>query len=160
MARQLKHWHTQHVHNITRSKCKHWVGHPTHAESSHYNACPDHTLKCFYDGVDLSFTNIQLWLHSQVTDYTMESRLPCGCWSNSWQNSTAYVIYTSYINIFQRRKVVCCLFGWNSLHKWLAHIHCKPFKKNTQIVTGDPCVLFHWQHEAQEGMREQNYSRH
>lgn len=43
----------------TRPKCKHRVNHPTHAECSHYNACPDNTLNCFYDGVDLSITKIQ-----------------------------------------------------------------------------------------------------
>lgn len=92
----------QHVHNTTLPECKHWVGHPTHAECSHYNACPDHTSNCFYGGADLSSANIQLRLHSQVTDYTMESRLPCGSWGDSGQNSTAYVVYTWYINIFQR----------------------------------------------------------
>lgn len=42
----------------------------THALTTHQN--------CFYGGADLSSANIQLGLHSQVTDYTMESRLPCG----------------------------------------------------------------------------------
>lgn len=92
-----------HVHNTTLPECKHWVGHPTHAECSHYNTCPDHTPNCFNAGADLSSTNIQLWLHSQVSDYTMESRLPCGSWGDSGRNSTAYVVYTGYINIFQRR---------------------------------------------------------
>lgn len=45
------------------------------------------------------------------------------------KNWTPYVIYTSYINIFQRGKVACCLFGQNSIHKWVAHIHCKPLKR-------------------------------
>lgn len=101
-GQQLKHWHTQHVHDSVQTlpKCKHWVNHPTHAKCSHYNACPDHILNCFDDGVDHSITKIQQWLHSQVNDYTMESRLPCSCWSNSWQNWTPYVIYTLYINIF------------------------------------------------------------
>lgn len=61
-GQQLKHWHTQHMHDSTQTlpKCKHWVNHPTHAECSHYNACPDHILNCFYDGVDLSITKIKL----------------------------------------------------------------------------------------------------
>lgn len=96
--------------------------------------------------------------NTTVTDYTMELRLPYSCWRNSWQNWTPNVIYTLYINIFQRRKSV--LFGSNYLHEWVAHIHCKPFKKNTQFVAGDPCVLFHWQHNARKGMRELNESRH
>lgn len=39
----------------------------------------------------------------------------------------------------------------------VAHIHCKPFKKSTQFVSEDSCVLFHY---AGEGVREQDHSRH
>lgn len=61
----------------------------------------------------------QRWHHSWV--YTTGYRLPYSYWSNSCQSGTPYVIYTLYINIFQRQKqVVCCWFG---LNKWETSIH-------------------------------------
>lgn len=40
-----------------------------------------------------------LWLYNGI-----EVAIYSSCWRNSWQNWTPYVIYTLYINIFQRQK--------------------------------------------------------
>lgn len=148
----------RHVHNTTLPECKHWVGHPTHAECSHYNACPDHTPNCFYGGADLSSANIQLWLHSQVTDYTMESRLPCRSWGDSGQNSTAYVVYTWYINIFQRTIKWFAVYLAKTLYTSDWHTSIANLLKRIHKSSAETLVYFF--HEAQEGMREQNESKH
>lgn len=55
-----------HVHNTTGPECKHWVGHPTHAERSPCNTCLDHTHRAaLMLGADLGSTNIQT-----VTSFT------------------------------------------------------------------------------------------
>lgn len=56
-----------------------------------------------------------------IHEFIQRDRLPYSYWSNTCQSGTPYVIYTLYINIFQRQKqVVCCLFG---LNKWETSIH-------------------------------------
>lgn len=114
-------------------------GPSTHAECSRANTCPDHTLGRFYQRTDCSNANIQPWLHSQVTDHTTEAALPCGCWL--WRKLEAICyIYGVYKHISKMRNQ-CTVY---LVKIWVAHIHCKPFKKKrTQLVTADACVLFH-----------------
>lgn len=123
---QLKRW--QHVH-ISLPQCKQQVG----CRGSHANTCPDHTLGCIYQRANRSNANIQPWLHSQVK----QGRRVV---ADSWENWKPYVIYTSYINIFQRWKVGA-LFIWLK-YEWHASI-ANHLKKNIQLVTADACVLFH-----------------
>lgn len=91
---------TFHVHK----KCKHCVNHTTHAKCNHHIACPDRILHCFYDEVGLSITK-------------RKQQLPIIQWNQDChtvtdgQNRKPYVIYTLYINIFQRQEMVCSLFG-------------------------------------------------
>lgn len=60
-------------------------------------APPPPKWSCFHDGVDLSNTKVQQHFHSQVIDYTMESRLPGKYWSNI--DRINHHIYTEYIYI-------------------------------------------------------------
>lgn len=99
-------------------------GPSTHAECSRANTCPDHTLGRFYQRTDRSNANIQPWLHSQVTDHTTEAALPCGCWL--WRKLEAICyIYGVYKHISKMRNQ-CTVY---LVKIWVAHIHCKPFKK-------------------------------
>lgn len=105
-------------------------GPSTHAECSRANTCPDHTLGRFYQRTDRSNANIQPWLHSQVTDHTTEAALPCGCWL--WRKLEAICyIYGVYKHISKMRNQ-CTVY---LVKIWVAHIHCKPFKKKN--TTGD-----------------------
>lgn len=80
----------------------------------------------------------------------------------SWQKlNTICYIYIVYKHISKRQSGL--LFIWSELYTQVSGTHpLQTFKKNTQIVTGDPCVLFHWRRNAREGLKSwenKNHSR-
>lgn len=64
----------------------------------------------------------------------------CCVVADAGENWKPYVIYTSYINIFQRGEIGA-LFIWLK-YEWHTSI-ANHLGKNTQLVTTDTCVLFH-----------------
>lgn len=96
----------------------------------------------------------QQWRHSQVTDYTMESTMPC--WSDK-MNTICY-IHNVYKHIWGTKKYFVYLL--TTLYKSVWHTSIANLSKRIHNSSPETLVYFFSNSEnAQEGVREQDFLR-
>lgn len=96
----------------------------------------------------------QQWRHSQVTDYTMESTMPC--WSD--KTNTICYIHNVYKHIWGTKKYFVYLL--TTLYKSVWHTSIANLSKRIHNSSPETLVYFFSNSEnAQEGVREQDFLR-